>query len=257
MAFELSRDIIESARTRQELAGLRGELAHLGRVTALGQLASGLVHELAQPLASISGNIAAAKIYLRSENPDLSELRAIVTDIDESDLRAAGILERMRGLIKRRSIEIQPLALDELVKEVALLVHREAAAKGVAIDCALQPKLPLVAGDRVHLSQVLLNLLMNAMEAVQSCPVDSRRIRIEARVAPAGLIEVSVQDSGPGVPQECIEKVFDPFFTTKSAGMGMGLALSRTIIESHGGRIWAEPGAQGSGATFRFALRRA
>jgi signal transduction histidine kinase len=257
MAFELSREIIAGTRTRQEVAGLRGELAHVGRVTTLGQLASALTHELTQPLSALAVDIETAKVYLKSENPDLTELRAIVSDISTSDLHAEEILGRMRGLIKRRRIELQPLALTEVVEDAILLVRGEAMTRGVALDCNLQPALPITAGDRVHLSQVLLNLIINAMDAMQSPSIETRRIIIEARTAPAGTIEVAVRDSGPGIPDECIEKVFDPFYTTKFGGMGMGLALSRTIVEAHGGRIWAERNAEGTGATFRFTLRAA
>jgi signal transduction histidine kinase len=257
MAFELRQEITMGARTRREVVGLRGELAHVGRVTALGQLASALAHELAQPVTAIRWNIETAKICLRAENPDLAELRTIVTEISRSDLRAGEIIDRMRALIKQRSIELKPLALAEVVKDVISLVRSEAMTRDVALDCILEPELPFVAGDRVHISQVLLNLVINAMDAMQSRSSDARRLVIEARTTPAGTIEVAVRDSGTGIPDECFEKVFDPFFTTKSGGMGMGLALSRTIVEAHGGRIWAERSAEGMGATLRFTLRLA
>src|SRR5262249_44299406 len=153
--------------------------------------------------------------------------------------------------------ELQPLALAEVVKDVLSLVRAEAMTRGVALDSILQPELPIVAGDRVHISQVLLNLVINGMDAMQSCSIDVPLVVIEARTLSDGTVEVAVRDSGPGIPDACFEKVFDPFFTTKSAGMGMGLAVSRTIIEAHGGRIWAERSANGTGATFRFTLRRA
>ena len=257
MAFELRREIMMGARTRQEVVGLRGELAHVGRVTALGQLASGLVHELAQPLSALRLNIETAKICLGAEKPNLAALRTIVSEISRSDLRAEEVVGRMRALMKRRTVELQPLALAEIVKDVLSLVRSEAMSRGIALDCILQPGLPLVAGDRVHISQVLLNLVINAMDAMRPRTIDTRRIAIEVRTMPGATVEVTVRDSGPGIPPDCIEKVFDPFFTTKSAGMGMGLAVSRTIVEAHGGRIWAERSAEGAGATFRFTLRRA
>jgi signal transduction histidine kinase len=257
MAFELSREITMSRRAQQELTGLRGELVHVGRVTALGQLASALAHELMQPLSAILHNAEAAEVHLNAPCPDLEELRAIVADIRKDDRRAADVIERMRALIKRGSVEIQPLALDEVVRDAISLVRTEAVARDVALECILPPQLPLVSGDRVHISQVLLNLLINGMQAMQACPVGARRMVIEARTTPAGNVEVAVRDSGPGIPDERIEKVFDPFFTTKTAGMGMGLAVSRTIVEAHGGRIWAERSVAGTGATLRFTLRRA
>jgi signal transduction histidine kinase len=257
MALELSREIIMGARTRQEVAGLRGELARVGRVTALGQLASGLAHELGQPLFALRVNIETANTCLGAEHPDLAELRTILTEISRSDSRAEEIIDRMTALVKGRSIQLRPLALAEVVKDVVSLVRSEAITRAIALDCILQPELPCVAGDRVHISQVLLNLVINAIDAMQSHSVDARRIVIEARAMPAGTIEVAVRDSGMGIPHECFEKVFDPFFTTKTGGMGMGLALSRTIVEAHGGRIWAERSAEGSGATFRFTLRPA
>jgi signal transduction histidine kinase len=257
LAFELRRELIMGARTRQELAGLRGELAQVGRVTALGQLASALAHELAQPLTELSLNIEMAKICLGAEEPDLAKLRTVVAEASSSDLRAGEILGRMRSLIRRRSSMLQPLALADVVNDVVSLVRSETMRRDVALDCILQPQLPFVVGDRVHISQVLVNLVINAMDAVQSRSIDARRIFIEARTMPAGTIEVAVRDSGPGIPDDCIEKVFAPFFTTKSGGMGMGLAVSRTIVEAHGGRIWADCGAEGTGATFRFTLHRA
>jgi signal transduction histidine kinase len=257
MAFELSREINVGVRTRQEVLGLRSELAQIGRVTALGQLASALAHELAQPLSALHVNIETAEICLGARNPNLPELRRIVQEISRSNIRVGQVIERMRALIKRRSIELQPLALDDVVHDVVSLVRSEVMSRHVALDCVLQPALPFVMGDRVHISQVLLNLVINAMDAMQSSSIDARRIAIEARRMTTGTIEVAVRDSGPGIPDERIETVFEPFFTTKSGGTGMGLTVSRTIVEAHGGRIWAERSAEGTGATFRFTLRSA
>ena len=257
MAVELSRGFLLYRETRQELEELRSELTRAGRVTALGQLASALAHELSQPLGAILRNAEAAEIHLNSPCPDLEELRAIVSDIRKDDRRAGDVIEQMRALIKRRTLQMNPLGLNELVQDVFSLVHSDAMARHVALDSSVAPGLPLVAGDRVHLSQVLLNLIMNGMDAMQATPGVSKRVLIEARPREEGKVEVAVTDSGPGVPAEIIDKVFDPFYTTKSGGLGMGLPISRTIIEAHGGRLWAERAPAGRGLTFRFTLVQA
>jgi C4-dicarboxylate-specific signal transduction histidine kinase len=164
----------------------------------------------------------------------------------------------MRRFSQRRTIDMQPLAVEDLVQDVISLVRSEATNKRVVVALVMEPGLPRVLGDRVHLSQVLLNLLMNGIHAVESCPLDARDIVIEARADDAkGEVELAVRDSGPGIPDNLADEVFKPFFTTKSNGMGMGLALSRTIIEAHGGRLWTERMAQQDGAVFRFTLKRA
>ena len=167
------------------------------------------------------------------------------------------IIDRMRQLFKRRAIELQPLRVEDVVQDVVSLVHSEATSKHVALRLLMQPGLPRVLGDRVHFSQVLLNLLLNSIQAVQSRPLDGRRIVVEARADDAkGEVEVAVRDSGPGIPDSIAGEVFKPFFTTKSDGMGVGLALSRTIIEAHGGRLWLDHSTGQDGAIFRFTLRR-
>jgi signal transduction histidine kinase len=256
MAVELSRGFLLYRQTRQELEELRSELARAGRVTALGQLASALAHELSQPLGAILRNAEAAELHLNRPSPDLDELREIIADIRKDDRRAGDVIEQMRALIKRRTLQRNPLSLNELVQDVISLVHSDAVARHVAIDCVVAAGLPLVSGDRVHLSQVLLNLVINGMDAIQSSSGSNRRILIEVRPREQGRVEVAVTDSGPGVPPEVIAKVFDPFYTTKSGGLGMGLPISRTIIEAHGGRLWAER-APGRGLTFRFTLFQA
>jgi signal transduction histidine kinase len=152
---------------------------------------------------------------------------------------------------------MHPLALSEVVEDVISLVHSDALARHVALDYVMTPGLPLVSGDRVHLSQVLLNLVINGMDAIQTSATSNKRVVIEARAREEGRVEVAVTDSGPGLPPGVIDKVFDPFYTTKSWGLGMGLPISRTIIEAHGGRLWAEQARSGSGLTFRFTLAQA
>lgn len=257
MAVDVSSRVRLSRRATQELEELRSELARVGRLTALGQLASALAHELSQPLGAILRNAEAADLHLNGPAPDLAELRAIVTDVRNDARRAGDVIDQMRALIKRRSLAMHPVPLAELIQDVLALVHSDALQRHVALDCAIMPELPLIAGDRVHLSQVLLNLIINSMDATQSCAADVRRVVIGARRSGEGKIEVAVSDSGPRVAPEIVNKVFDPFFTTKLGGMGMGLPISRTIVEAHGGRLWAEAGAGGRGLTFRFTLSEA
>ena len=254
MAFDLSRDILVSRRAQLESEELRRELAFAGRVSLMGLLASALAHELNQPLAAILRNAEAAELLLNEPVPDIDEVRDIVTDILRDDRRAAAVIDRLRALLKRRTVELHPIAVDGMVQDVIALVRASASARHTALDCVVAPNLPAAAGDRVHLSQVLLNLIVNGMDAMDEAQEQVRRVTVGARAAADGMIEVSVTDAGPGVQSQDIGKVFDPFFTTKSNGMGMGLPISRTIIEAHGGRIWAENNANGRGATFRFTL---
>lgn len=256
MALELTREMVRSGRTRLELAELRGTLAQVGRVSIMGQLSSALAHELNQPLGAILRNADVAELDLQSEKPDLEELRSIVADTGKAVRRAKEIIDRMHALIKRREVDMRPLAIDDLVRDVMSLARAEAASKEVSLSFVPMQELPPVSGDRVHISQVLLNLIVNAMDAVQACPVGERRVVIQAR-ADAAHVEMAVCDSGPGIPAADLGRIFEPLFSTKSGGLGMGLAICRTIIDAHGGRLWVEHSPGASGATFRFVLRRA
>jgi signal transduction histidine kinase len=255
MALELSREMVGSGRTKLELAELRATLAQVGRVSIMGQLSSALAHELNQPLGAILRNTDVAELDLQSEKPDLEELRSIVADTGKAVRRAKEIIDRMHALIKRREVHMRPLAIDDLMRDVMSLARAEAASKQVVLSFVPVPGLPPVSGDRVHISQVLLNLIVNAMDAVQVCPVGERRVIIQARAEPAH-VEMAVCDSGPGVAAADLGRIFEPLFSTKSGGLGMGLAICRTIIDAHGGRLWVEHNPRASGATFRFVLPR-
>jgi C4-dicarboxylate-specific signal transduction histidine kinase len=219
----------------------------------MGQLATGLAHEINQPLAAILRNAEAAELFLQHTTPDLEEIRAILADIRADDERAGHVIDRMRGLLKRRTLETRRLDVAALVGEVAALVRVDAASRQVKLDLVVPHDLPHVRGDRVHLQQVLLNLILNGMDALdKACPED-RRVGVTARLNAAQAVEIVVNDAGPGIPADVLGQIFNPFFTTKSHGMGMGLAISRTIIEAHDGQLWAENAPTG-GAAFLFTL---
>ena len=236
-----------------ELQQLRSQLAHASRVSMMGQLASALAHELSQPLGAILRNTEAAELFLEHDSPDLDELRAILVDIRLDDQRAGGVIDRLRALLKRRSFVPRALSVSDELAHVMSLARSDAATRKVALQIDVASGLPRVMGDPVHLQQVLLNLILNAMDAVEDAPAARRKVTVRAQRHGEGGIEVAVEDSGPGIASESLGRLFEPFFTTKANGMGIGLAISRTIIEAHGGRIWAENNA-GEGATFRFTL---
>lgn len=246
-------DISARRRTELELQQLRSQLAHASRVSMMGQLASALAHELSQPLGAILRNTEAAELFLQHDPPDLDELRAIITDIRLDDQRAVDIIERLRTLLKRRRIEPRALAVGDLLRNVAALTHADAAARRIKLEFDAAPGLPKVLGDHVHLQQVVLNLVLNAMDASAAEAGERRRVTVSAVCAGEHSVELAVRDSGHGIAPENLGVVFEPFFTTKENGMGIGLPISRTIIEAHGGRLWAENNAH-CGATFRCTL---
>jgi len=232
------------------------ELAHAARVSTMGQLASALAHELLQPLGAILRNAEAGEAILQQNQPDLREMSSIILDIRNDDQRAGAVINRMRSLLQRHIREFEPTSLEQLLNQVTALIGAEMLARRVKLQVELSPALPPVRGDRVHLQQVLLNILINGADAMKDCQVENRRLHVQARRLDDQTIEVAVRDFGHGVPQEKLDHIFDAFFTTKSNGMGMGLAISKTIVDAHGGRIWAENNADG-GATFRFTLKTA
>jgi len=244
---------VRRRRLEREAGKLRHELAHSGRVTMLGQLAVSLAHELNQPLDSILRNAEAAELFLQSDTPDAGELRPIVADILSDDHRARDVIDRLRAFLKRREIDPQPLSLGDVVEEMLTLTKVDAVARRVGIELNIAKDLPRVLCDRVQLQQVLLNLLLNGMDALADSPATDRRIVVEARENGAGMVEVAVRDNGPGIPDGKPERLFESFYTSKPQGLGMGLPISRTIIEAHGGRLWAENNAE-RGATFHFTL---
>ncbi len=247
-------DITQLRRAEVEAQELRRDLAHVQRASMMGVLTSALAHELNQPLGAILRNAEAGELFLQQNPPDHEEVRAILADIRRDDQRAGAVIDRMRSLLKRRDQHFESLSLKELLDHVAALMHAEMQARQMTLRLEVPSDLPLVQGDRVQLQQVLLNLLMNALDATDGLPSERRRLVVSARRADDGRVEVAVSDRGHGIPAEKLAHLFEPFWTTKSEGLGVGLAISQSIIGSHGGRIEAENNPDG-GATFRFTLK--
>ena len=241
------------SRAEAEIERQRTELAHVTRVSTLGQLASALTHELNQPLGAILRNAEAAELFLQSNPPNLHEVRAILTDIRRDDKRAGNVIDRMRALYKRRSLALDRLDLREVVEDTVAMTRATAAARHVKITVQMPAQLPVAQGDRVHLQQVLLNLILNGIDAMSDIPKARRSLVLRVAETKNSNLRVEVSDRGTGIAPAVAEKIFEPFFTTKPNGMGMGLAISHTIIEAHGGDIWVDS-KPGQGTTFTFIL---
>src|SRR5262249_2561505 len=219
-----------------------------GRPTT-GELPAATVPELSQPLSAILSNAQAGLHF----TGDQVKVREILTDIVADDLRARQVIQNMRALFQKRAEERRPQALNALVDDVASMVVTDALLRNVALTLDLTPELPQVAGDRVELQQVVLNLVMNALDAVADNADAPREVVVRPRPLEGRAVQVEVADSGPGIAPEALPTIFEPFVTTKRSGMGMGLSVSRSIVTAHDGKIWAENNA-GGGATFYLVL---
>lgn len=246
-------DITARRHAELESARQRNELAHLSRVTLLGELSGSLAHELNQPLAAILSNAQAARRFLDRDRADLAEVRDILDDIVAEDKRASEVIRRLRLLLTKGEVQRTPLRINDLVRDVLMLMRSDLINHGVTVAADLAGGLPRISGDRVQLQQVVLNLLMNACDAVSAMPAARRRLTVRTRRGDDSLIQLSIIDQGPGIPPDKLERVFDAFYTTKSHGMGIGLAVCKTIVAAHGGRLWADNNDTG-GATFQFTL---
>jgi PAS domain S-box-containing protein len=248
-----NRDVTVRERIAIEAARLRGQLLHAGRVAAMGELAASLAHELTQPLAAILSNAQAALRLMAAEPADVEEVRASLADIVDDDKRAADVIKGVRALLKRGDPDYAAVDANDVVRQVAALARNEALARRVDINLELADRLPPVLGDRVQLQQVILNLLLNAIEVTGEEEVGPREIVVRTAERAGKDVLVAVRDSGPGVDAARADRLFEPFYTTKGEGLGMGLAVSRSIVERHGGRIWFENNAD-RGATFYVTL---
>jgi len=249
----VSRDITRSQQVEHQVQQHRDELAHLSRVAVLGELSGSLAHELNQPLAAILCNAQAAQRMLAQDGADLHELREILRDIVADDRRAGEIIQGLRQLFKRGEIQRQQIDVNALVRHVLKLAQSELVNKDVDLHTALAENLPLISGDGVQLQQLLLNLITNACNTMSDIEAPGRRLVIRTRFSPSEGVCVTVSDWGHGIPDDNLERIFEPFFTTRPEGMGLGLAVCRTIISVHRGRLWAENNAD-RGASFHCLL---
>jgi len=245
---DLKRAAEESERLRQ----VKSELAHLNRVTTMGELAASIAHEIKQPISAAHTDAKTCLRWLGRDEPDIEEAREALSRIVQDVTRASEIISRIRGLFKKGEPERGSVDLNEVIEEMISLLRSEAERHAISIHTELAHGLPKVSADRVQLQQVLMNLMLNGIEAMSEGKM-AGELTIKSQQNPEEQVLVSVSDSGIGLPPERADKVFDPFFTTKPQGTGMGLSISRSIIESQGGRLWAT-GNPDRGATFQFTL---
>lgn len=238
---------------RYELQRNRQELAHLTRISALGELAGSLAHELNQPLTAILSNSQAAQRFLEAEPINVPEVRETLKDIVADNCRAGEIIRKMRALVRKGDVEWQSVDVGSVVRDVALLVHSDAIVRGIRTTLNVAADLPVVRGDKVQLQQVLLNLLLNAFDAVQDRAPADRVVAVHVALERDAMVRIAVRDRGQGLTVDQLDKIFKPFFTSKPHGLGLGLSISRNIVAAHGGRLWAENNAD-RGASFYVTL---
>ncbi len=252
IAIEHQRAANELRSREEQLRIAQAELAHVARVSTMGELAASIAHEVNQPLGAIVGNADICLRWLDGSQPDLVQLREALQDISGDGHRASQVISRIRSLVKKQVPDKSPLDFNDVAREVVELINHEAQRKQVTLRSELEASLPSVAADRVQLQQVLINLVMNGIEAMNQIDGGKRELTIATSLLDGGVM-AAVSDRGVGLDGANAEQLFKPFHTTKANGMGMGLAISRSIIESHGGRLWAEANEHG-GATFKFTL---
>jgi len=251
VAFVL--DLTQRKHAEEALRKAQAELAHVTRVTTLGELTASIAHEVNQPLAAVVNAAVACLRWLDRGSPDLDEARRAAEWIIKEGNRASEVIRRVRALAKKTDIEKVPFDVNDVVKEVIALVQHELISHRVSLRMELAPTLPMILADRVQLQQVIINLVMNGIEAMQSVTDRSRELVIGSHQDETHRVLVTVTDSGVGISAENADRMFNAFFTTKSSGMGMGLSICRSIVEAHGGRLWATANVP-HGATFQFTL---
>jgi signal transduction histidine kinase len=246
-------DVTERRRAEEALENVQAELARVARLTTLGEFAASLAHEIKQPLAAIVMNAEAGLRWLNRRTPDPDETRLALGSIVKDGRRAADVIEGIRALAKKSGPHLTALDIREAIEEVLALSRGELQRQGVVLHTDLFAGAQPVLGDRVQLQQVLLNLIMNAIQAMRAVTDRGRGLAVSIARADPGHVLVVVEDTGPGLDPVLAQRIFEPFFTTKSDGLGMGLSICRSIIEAHGGRLWASPRAP-HGTAFHFTV---
>jgi len=249
----LLRAKAERARTEEALERTQAELARVARATTVGELTASIAHEVNQPLAGVVTNANACLRWLAGPSPDLGEARDALRRIVRDGNRASDVIGRIRALLKKGETARMRLDINQVIQEIIKLARGEMLQRKVTLQTELAPGLPLIEADRVQLQQVLLNLINNALDALSAVNDRPRLLRIRTDKPDSRAVRVAVQDTGVGVDPQQAERLFEAFFTTKPNGLGMGLSISRSIVESHGGRLWATPN-DGQGVTFQFTL---
>lgn len=247
--ISMAKDITEI----QQVEEARRKLQQASRLGMLGELTASIAHEINQPLGAILSNADAASILMESPEPPLHEIREILSDIRRDDMRASEVIRQVRSMVAKGEPHRVPLHPGELANEVAAMVRHDCKRRSISLLCEIAMDLPQVRGEKAGIEQVLLNLLLNAMESLKDADPKKRKIVMAIKLADNGLVDLSVTDSGPGIPSDVMGRIFENFFTTKSEGMGLGLALSRSIAEAHCGQLLAE-NAPGGGACFHLLL---
>ena len=244
---------LDSTRRERQYRELQMALAHANRITTMGQLTASIVHEVKQPITATATNAEAALRWLDRQPPNLEEARQTLADIVKDSHRAGDVIDRMRDLIKMAPPRKDRVEINGAIREVIELTYNEALKNGVSMQTQFAESLPLIQGDRVQLQQVMLNLIINAIQAMSGLAAGVRELRITTENTELEGVHLAVRDSGPGLSSENFQRLFEPFYTTKPEGMGMGLSICRSIIEAHGGRLWAIP-CKPQGALFHFTI---
>lgn len=246
-------DVSAAKQAEQELRQAQADLAHITRVTTLGELTASIAHEVNQPIAAVITNAAAGLRWLKAEPPNLDEVRATLGNIAKDAKRAGDVVDRIRALAKKAPLRMARFDLNEAVVDVIALTRSELVKHGVSLQMQLATGLPLIEGDRIQLQQVILNLILNAVEAMSGIDNGTREVRISTGSEASNAVLVTVRDFGPGLDPQSVDRLFEAFYTTKPGGLGMGLAICRSIIQAHKGRLWATAN-EPRGAVLQFTL---